>query len=122
VIRPYGAVSAAITLASFPGLEVLAGHEWPAEKLLVAKSNLIWEQSEVAMLKRAVRRRNYDSPPFSTNRKTPCISQTIQSGGEMKTTTIRIEGIILLSGEASLFANLRVGNTEVYVFFTAEGT
>ena len=41
--------------------------------------------------------------------------------GEMRA-AIRIGDIILLVGEASLFAKLRTGNTETYVFLVAEDT
>jgi hypothetical protein len=50
------------------------------------------------------------------------MSQASQPFAEMKTTARWIGGIILFLDEVSLFANLRIGNTETYVFLLVEDT
>jgi hypothetical protein len=48
--------------------------------------------------------------------------QTIQPFVELKTTVSQIKAIILFGGKISLFANLRIRNTESYVFLAAKPT
>jgi hypothetical protein len=52
----------------------------------------------------------------------PCACRTIRPSVEMKNNGATDWGIILFMDAASLFANLRIGNTEPYVFLLAGST
>jgi hypothetical protein len=92
-------------------------------KFPVAKSGLIWYAIKRSpRLKKAIRRRQSSDQTAVHTNSPPCIGQIIQPFLEITMTALRIGGIIWFLDALSLFANLRIGNTETYVFLVAEDT